>query len=130
MTAKELFEKYPKSGEVIVKYYTDVFMNSLNTEDITEEFKELAKTQMLDNEYIQSFIDSNPRGTFDVFDANDINIIIHAYTEEPPTEFGYSIPQEGDKSATMTIYQTRKEAEEAAVERAFEILNEKLCQTK
>jgi len=76
MTAKELFEKYPKSGEVIVKYYTDVFMNSLNTEDITEEFKELAKTQMLDNEYIQSFIDSNPRGMIQFLVANDINIII------------------------------------------------------
>ena len=126
MTAKELFEKYPKAGEVIVKHYTDVFMDSLNTEEITEEFKEIAKTQMLDSEYIQNFIDSNPRGTFDVFDNNDINIIIHAYIEEPPTEFGYSIPQEGDKSATMTVYQTRKEAEAAAVERAFQILNEKL----
>ena len=124
MTAKELFEKYPKSGEVIVKYYTDVFMNSLDTEDITEEFKELAKTQMVDPEYIQSFIDSNPRGTFDVFDANDINIVIHVYTEEPPTDFGFSIIQ--DKGSIEEIYSSRKEAEAAAVEKAFEILNEKL----
>lgn len=128
MTAKELFEKYPKSGEVIVKYYTDVFMNSLNTEDITEEFKELAKMQMLDSEYIQSFIDSNPRGTFDVFDAHKIYIttpvsMVDGY-------FKWEIKTDIETWDTSEFLDNRKMAEAAAVEKAFEILNYKLCQTK
>lgn len=127
MTGLELLEKYPKSAEVIRKFYHDRMLNSLEVDNtIPEDFKEMLKLQEFDNEYIAKFIDGNPRILFDVFDNNDINIVIHAYIEEPPTEFGYSIPQEGDKSATMTIYQTRKEAEVAAVERAFEILNDKL----
>jgi len=130
MTAKELFEKYPKSGEVIVKYYTDVFMNSLNTEDITEEFKELAKTQMLDSEYIQSFIDSNPRGTFDVFDANGVYIEISVDLTKGDALFIYVINGDIMGNVEAILYNNRKEAESAAVEKAFEILNNKLCQTK
>lgn len=126
MKAIDLLEKYPKTAQVVNEFYRSKMIESLNTEDVPDEFKELVKQQEFDNEYIAKFIDGNPRILFDVFDNNDINIVIHAYIEEPPTEFGYSIPQEGDKSATMTIYQTRKEAEVAAVERAFEILNEKL----
>ena len=126
MKAIDLLEKYPKVAKVINEFYRSKMIESLNTEDVPDEFKELVKQQEFDNEYVAKFIDGNPRILFDVFDNNDINIIIHAYIEEPPTEFGYSIPQEGDKSATMTVYQTRKEAEVAAVERAFEILNEKL----
>ena len=126
MKAIDLLEKYPKVAKVINEFYRSKMIESLNTEDVPDEFKELVKQQEFDNEYIAKFIDGNPRILFDVFDDNDINIVIHAYIEEPPTEFGYSIPQEGDKSATMTVYQTRKEAEVAAVERAFEILNDKL----
>lgn len=126
MTGLELLEKYPKASKIIAEFYHAKLIASMDTEEVTEEFKEVLKQQSFDNEYFATFIDGNPRFLFDVFDANDINIIIHAYTEEPPTEFGYSIPQEGDKSATMTIYQTRKEAEAVAVEKAFEILNNKL----
>lgn len=135
MTAKELFEKYPKSGEVIVKYYTDVFMNSLDTEDITEEFKELAKTQMVDPEYIQSFIDSNPRGTFDVFDNNGIYITTPVspadghFRWEIQTDYENVLTEEHETYSSEFL-NTRKEAEATAVEKAFEILNYKLCQTK
>lgn len=126
MTGLELLEKYPKTAQIVNEFYRSKMIESLNTEDVPDEFKELVKQQEFDNEYIAKFIDGNPRILFDVFDNNDINIVIHAYIEEPPTEFGYSIPQEGDMSATMTIYQTRKEAESAAIEKAFEILNHKL----
>lgn len=130
MKGIELLEKYPEAAKVITEFYNNKLIESMDTEELTEEFKEVIKSQEFDNQYVATFIDSNPRFLFDVFDANEINIVIHAYIEEPPTEFGYSIPQEGDNSATMQVYQTRKEAEAASVEQAFEILNEKLCQTK
>lgn len=132
MTAKELFEKYPKAGEAIIKYYTDVFMNSLDTEDITEEFKELAKTQMLDTEYIQSFIDSNPRGTFDVFDENGIYITTPVSAADGPhfrweiqTDYENVLTEEHETYSSEFL-NTRKEAEAAAIKKAFEILNHKL----
>ena len=37
MIAQELFEKYPKAGKVVVEYFTKIFMDSLNNEDITDE---------------------------------------------------------------------------------------------
>lgn len=124
MIVEELFEKYPKAAKVIVEHFTKIFMDSLNNNEITDDFKEIAKTEMLNSEYIQTFIQSNPRGLFDVFDENNINIIIHVYTEEPPTEFAFSIAQHDYDHDEL--YLTRKEAEVAAVEQAFEILNDKL----
>jgi hypothetical protein len=126
MNSKELLETYPKAADVVRKHFMEKLLESLNDADLPDDFKEFARQQEIDNEKISGLIDGQPRGLFDVFDAHEINVIIHAYIEEPPTEFGYSIPQEGDKSATMDIYQTRKEAEIAAIEKAFEILNEKL----
>jgi len=126
MNGKELLETYPKAAKVIKQHFVNQLVNSLVTADLPEDFKEFARQQEIDDDKIGTLIDSQPRGLFDVFDVYEINIIIYAYIEEPPTEFGYIIPQEGDKSATMNIYQTRKEAEIAAIKRAFEILNEKL----
>lgn len=124
MNSKELLEKYPKAAEAVIKYYSEQFLKSIENANIDEEFKEFYKAQHIDNEYVAEFIEGNPRGTFDVFDANNIYIILHIYTEEPPTEFAFNIAY--DEKDHHEMYSTRKEAEQAAVERAFEILNEKL----
>lgn len=124
MNSKELLEKYPKAAEVIIKYYSDQFLKSINESVMDDDFKEFYKAQQIDNEYVAEFIDGNPRGTFDVLDENNVNIIIHVYTEEPPTEFAFSIAQHDYDHDEL--YPTRKEAEAAAVQQAFKILNNKL----
>ena len=126
MQAQELLETYDKAAIVIKQFYLAHMLESLNDENLPENFKDFVREQGIDNDTVAVMITASPRTFFDVFDKHEINIIIHAYIEEPPTEFGYSIPQEGDKSATMDVYQTRKEAELAGVIKAFEILNEKL----
>ena len=126
MQAQELLETYDKAAVVIKQFYLQHMLESLNDENLPENFKDFVREQGIDNDTVAVMITASPRTFFDVFDKHEINIIIHAYIEEPPTEFGYSIPQEGDKSATMDVYQTRKEAEIASVVRAFELLNEKL----
>lgn len=128
MNSKVLLETYPEAASAILAHQTEIFRKSLESSDISPEFKEFAQTQELDYETVASFMDINPRGVFDVFDANDVNIIIHVYTEEPPTEFAFSIAQHDYDHDEL--YPTRKEAEAAALEKAFEILNDKLCQTK
>ena len=125
MKAIDLLETYPKAATVIKEFYYEKMINSLQEDnDIPQEFKDMVKAQQFDSEYIATFIDNNPRFLFDIFDSNNINIVIHVYTEEPPTEFAFSIPQ--DNLDYDQLYPTRKEAEAAAIEQAFKILNEQL----
>jgi hypothetical protein len=125
MTGAELLETYPKAAVAIKEFYYGKMIESLQEDnEIPQEFKDMVKAQQFDSEYIATFIDNNPRFLFDIFDSNNINIVIHVYTEEPPTEFAFSIPQ--DNLDYDQLYPTRKEAEAAAIEQAFKILNEKL----
>jgi hypothetical protein len=125
MTGAELLETYPKAAAAIKEFYYGKMIESLEEDnDIPQEFKDMVQAQQFDSEYVATFIDTNPRFLFDIFDSNNINIVIHVYTEEPPTEFAFSIPQ--DNLDYDQLYPTRKEAEAAAIEQAFKILNEKL----
>jgi hypothetical protein len=125
MTGAELLETYPKAAVAIKEFYYGKMIESLQEDnEIPQEFKDMVKAQQFDSEYIATFIDTNPRFLFDIFDSNNINIVIHVYTEEPPTEFAFSIPQ--DNLDYDQLYPTRKEAEAAAIEEAFKILNEQL----
>jgi hypothetical protein len=117
MKASDLLETYPKAAKVINEFYRSKMLESLKTENIPEEFKEMLKTQEFDNEYVATFIDKTPRILFDVFDANDVYIQINVFN------FSYSINQ---GSVIAGSWKTRIEAEKAAVEQAFQILNDKL----
>ena len=118
MKGLELLETYPKAADVIRKFYHDKMMSSFAADDsIPEDFKEMFKSQEFDNEYIAKFIDNNPRFLFDVFDANEVYIQINI------PNFSYSI-NEGDVIAGS--WPNRIEAERAAIEQAFQILNDKL----
>jgi len=120
MKAIELLETYPKAAEVIGKFYRTKLIESLNTEGVPDEFKEMVKGQEFDNQYISTFIDANPRILFDVFDAYEIYIGIISNPLIGGMEFKYFINEiSGEKP-------TRKEVEMVAVEKAFEILNNKL----
>lgn len=131
MKALELFEKYPKAGEVVIQYYADKFLKSVENTDVPEEFKEFAKQQRIDDRYVADFIDNSPRGAFDVFDEHGIYIT----TPVSPADGYFKWEIETDKRSVLTEEHerytsdwvtTRKEAEAAGVEKAFEILNYRL----
>jgi hypothetical protein len=117
MKGLELLEAYPKAAKVINEFYHTKMIESLNTEDVPQEYKDLLKEQEFDNEYVAKFIDANPRILFDVFDEHEIYINISA------PKFSYSIGTGGVISGTL---KTRKEAEIAAIEEASQLLNDKL----
>jgi len=130
MKAIELLEKYPEAAKVINQFYHAKITDSMSTADVPEEFKEMLKQQEFDNEYIASFIDNNPRMLFDVFDDNELYIEILVMYSDRPSIFTYTVI-EGDLVHTQpTKYTSRIEAEKVAIETAFQILNEKLCQIK
>lgn len=117
MTGLDLLETYPRAAEEIAEFYRSKMLESLNTQDVPDEFKEMVKGQEFDNQYIATFIDANPRILFDVFDSNEVFIQINV------PNFSYSI-NEGDVIAGS--WPNRIEAEKAAIEQAFQILNDKL----
>jgi hypothetical protein len=127
MKGIELLETYPKAAEVIGEFYNKKLIDSMSdiSDDVSEGFKEMLKQQSFDNEYIASFIDSNPRFLFDVFDANDIYIQITVDLENKCFRYSFDggLIESND-------YFTRIAAEIRSIETAFEILNNKLCQIK
>ena len=128
MKGIELLETYPKAATVIKDFYNNKLIDSVSnsSEEIPEEFKEMIKQQSFDNEYVATFIDSNPRFLFDVFDDNELNVEILVMYSDRPSMFTYTVV-EGDLIHTEpTKYNSRIAAERVAIEKAFQILNDKL----
>jgi hypothetical protein len=122
MTGAELLETYPKVADAIKEFYYRKMIDSLQEDnDIPEEFKDMVKAKQFDNEYFATFIDNNPRFLFDIFDANGIYIQITVDLENNCFRWSF----DGGR-VESNDYTSRKEAEAAAIEQAFEILNEKL----
>jgi hypothetical protein len=128
MKGIELLETYSKAATVIKDFYNNKLIDSVSnsSEEIPEEFKEMIKQQSFDNEYVATFIDSNPRFLFDVFDDNELNVEILVMYSDRPSMFTYTVV-EGDLIHTEpTKYNSRIEAEKVAIEEAFKLLNERL----
>ena len=124
MTGAELLETYPKAAAAIKEFYYGKMIESLQEDnDIPQEFKDMVKAQQFDSEYVATFIDNNPRFLFDIFDENDIYINVTAF---PNKLFIYSLVGEVAEVGSTETSNTRKEAEKLVIERAFEILNNKL----
>jgi len=126
MKAIELLEKYPEAAKVINQFYHAKITDSMSTADVPEEFKEMLKQQEFDNEYIASFIDNNPRMLFDVFDSNGVYIEILVDLTKDDALFSYVINGNIMSNVEGVLYNSRIEAEKVAIEKAFEILNDKL----
>jgi hypothetical protein len=120
MTGLELLEKYDKTAIVIKQFYLNAMLESLKDEELPENFKEYARQTTIDNDKIGKLIDVQPRGLFDVFDTNKIYIGITPNILIGGMEFKYTIDDISGEAPT------RIEAEKVAIEKAFEILNNKL----
>lgn len=125
MKGLELLETYPRAAEVINEFYHTKMIESLNTEDVPQEYKDLLKEQEFDNEYVAKFIDANPRILFDVFDSNGVYIeILVDYTAD--AVFTYGVIDDNEMNTEHASYNSRIEAEKVAVQKAFQLLNDKL----
>jgi hypothetical protein len=126
MKAIELLEKYPEAAKVITEFYNNKLIDSMDTEEITEEFKEMIKSQEFDNQYVATFIDSGPRFLFDVFDSNGVYIEILVDLTKDDALFSYVIDGDMMSNVEGVLYNSRIEAEKVAIEKAFQLLNDKL----
>ena len=116
MEATKLLENYPKAAVVVKQWYLEKMLESLNNDALPEDFKEHVRKEGVDDDKIATIIDAGPRALFDVFDENHIYIQINVNAPY----FSYSI---NDEDAVIGSWESRKEAERAAIEQAFELLN-------
>jgi hypothetical protein len=114
----KLLEKYPYATDAVREWFMGKMIESFKDQSVPAEFKEYMRQQGISNERLAKILGENPRVLFDVFDDNNliINII---YTDQ-----GFTWDVEDVKS--VQYYPSRRNAEFAAVERTFRILDERL----
>jgi hypothetical protein len=114
-----LLEKYPASAEIVRAWFMERMIESFKDENVPDEFKDFMREQGIDNDKLGTMIDVNPRMLLDVFDENDVIIVIKYHDN---FGFTWAVEEADDQS----FHKTRKEAELFAIEVAFEILENKL----
>jgi hypothetical protein len=119
MNALNLLEQHPKTTGVIKTHYSEKLLSSINSDIITEEFKEFVIAKGVSIENLLSIIDNVPRDLFDVFDSYKLFIQINVNTPY----FSYSI---NEGNVVSELWEKRKDAERAAIIEAFKLLEEML----
>lgn len=119
MKGIELLEKYTESAKIIRAWFLEKMIESLQTADVPDDFKQMMRETGIEDDKLAIMIDSNPRMLLDVFDDNDIVIENSLY---PDGTFTIKIGNQ----ATTQSWKTRKESELFAIDAAFEILENKL----
>ena len=125
MKGIDLLNKYTASAEIIREWFLEKMIESLQTTDVPDDFKNMMKKTGIENDKLAIMIDSNPRMLFDVFDNNDVIIQIIPIKEDK-VKYLSRVDQFETPYDFTRPYFTRKEAELAAIEKAFEILEERL----
>lgn len=118
MTISELLENYSYAADAVREWFMSKMMESFKDDSVPADFKEFMRKQGVPNDRIVKLVEDNPRVFFDAFDDNGVIINIVC------TENGFTW-NVGDVK-NVQFYRYRKDAEQAAVERAFIILDEKL----
>lgn len=123
MTGLELLEKYPLAKNVVKDWFMKSMLESFKDEDVPEEFKQFMLEQGIEDDKVGKLIDVNVRILFDVFDENKIYINI---TKGESNYFMWGYADDTRQYIKDGLVKTRKEAEHAAIEKAFELLESKL----
>jgi len=114
----QMIEDYPLATEVVRDWFIQKMEDSLRGQELPEDFKEIMRKQGFPNEKLVKLFESTPRVLFDVFDDNGVIInVLHS-----DAVFVWDV----NNVKSIYVYSSRKEAETHAVQRAFQILQEKL----
>lgn len=114
----ELLEKHPYATDAIKEWFMAKMIESFKDQNVPAEFKDFMRQQGISNDRLGIIIGENPRVLFDVFDENQLIInVIH-------TDVGFTWDVSDVKN--VGYYPSRREAEIAAVQRAFRILDDRL----
>jgi hypothetical protein len=123
MKAIELLQKNPESSKLICSYYLEIMLESLNDDNLPEDFKAHVREQGIDEDKIAAILDGNPRNLFDFFDSQ--SLFINIMTEKGET-FSYKIIINEIGMSSTLMAKTRKEAEKEAIIAAIGMLETRL----
>lgn len=126
MSINELLQNHPAAKEVVKSWFMEKMMESFKDQSVPEEIKQFMLQQGVPDEQLVAVIGDNPRALFDVFDENEVYIHVEPFSnalENDLESFGWRIL--GEEYSNLDC-ETRKEAENQAVIRAFDILEQKL----
>lgn len=118
MNGLELLKEHPKTSIVVKQWYLDKLLESMKDDNLPEDFKKYAREAGIDDERIGAMIDSAPRGLFDVFDSHKVYVDISCLNDK----FLWGI----NNDMNNAVYNTRLEADEAAIVEAFKLLEAKI----
>ena len=118
MTTNELLDLYPIATEVVRDWFMDKMAESFKNQELPDNFKNLMREQGIPNDKLIKLIEVNPRVLFDVSDDNGVIInVVHSNGV-----FSWDV----NTVKSLDSYSSRREAESASVQRAFQILHDKL----
>lgn len=127
MTNEDLLEKYPKVAKIIKAYFTEKMLESLDNEAVPDDFKQYMREKGVEDGMLINMININPHGLFAIFDANDIYISIKTRGEiRYANKWEYTIDSVETIYDPLDVFPSRNKCENAAIEKAFDILNETL----
>ena len=128
MKGLDVLEKFPKAADAIKEFYYGKMIDTMSDDStIPDEFKAMIRAQAFDNEYLATFIDTNPRFLFDLMDVNEIIVQTPSVWVEGAVQFGYTIERKNvDTIGSSETYSYRNIAEGIAMEKAIEYLNNQL----
>lgn len=124
MTSKEILDANPKAASLIHDYYLNKLLDSLEDDNLPQEFKEFAREKGLPIENIVAMLDANPRQMLDFFDEQEIHINVTRYKASDGNI--YSTLDSNSTVKTIKVFNTRKEADLEGVTLAIQMLEEKL----
>lgn len=122
MNGLDLLNSHPLSKNIIKNWFLEEMLNSLKTEKINDEFKELVRKKGVEDEHIATLIDVNPRSLFDVLDENDVILII-SYSEN--TKWKWTLENDFENN-----FLSRKDAEKEGILQAIKFLEKQLKNKK
>ena len=120
MNALELLQENPHAAQVIKDYYVELMINSLDESSLPENFKEFVREQGVDDEKVAQMMEANARNVYDVLDDN--GFVISMNWDMAFNKFSYHI----NDGHYDKYYDSRKEAENAAVASCIFLLERKL----
>jgi len=119
MNALKLLQDNPDAAKIIIQYYVELMLNSLDDSLLPENFKEFLQEQGIDEEKVAQMMEANARNVYDVLDDN--GFIISILFDSNVKRFVWYINDGGH-----TVCTTRKQAENEAVAEAIFLLQEEI----
>lgn len=119
MKGLDLLNKHPESAKIIRAWFLEKMIESLQTADVPDEFKDMMRETGIEDDKLSIMIDSNPRMLIDVFLENNIQIGINPLLESRNFEGSVYLNFEKIKSIENEVY---KELEKEIITICFEEL--------